>query len=81
MCLCLSSCGQENKNVSFFKNSEAYDLAKAIEKEDVNKIEKLVKKEPKLLEITSSSGSNVLSLCLYIEKFNLFKMSEFTFSS
>jgi ankyrin repeat protein len=48
-------------------------LAKAIEKEDVKEVEKLVKKEPKLLEITSSSGSNVLSLCLYIEKFDLFK--------
>lgn len=68
------SCEKENDNVLFFKNTKAYMLAKAVEEEDLNKIESIVKNDPKLLEITEkTSGSNVLSLSLTIEKFNSFK--------
>lgn len=73
-CLSLTSCGQGSRNISFFKGTEAYGLAKAAEKEDLNKIERIVKENPKLLEVTNpTSGSNVLTLCLYIEKFESFK--------
>lgn len=73
VCLFLVSCEQHNKNVSFFKKTEAYDLAKNVENEDLDKIEKLVKENPKLLELKENvSGSNVLSLALTIENFKSF---------
>lgn len=74
LCLSLTSCGQESKNVNFFKDTEAYKLAQAVEKEDLNEIEKLVKGSPELLNITNeTSGSNVLSLALTLENFEAFK--------
>lgn len=74
LCLSLTSCGQESRNVRFFKDTEAYKLAQAVEKEDLNKIEKLVKENPELLNITNeTSGSNVLDLSLTLENFEAFK--------
>lgn len=74
LCLYLISCGQESWNVKFFKNTEVYELAQAIEKEDLHTIEKLVKENPDLLNITNeTSGSNVLSLSLTLENFEAFK--------
>lgn len=67
------ACAQRNRNVTAFKNTEAYELAQAVSNEDLDKVEQLVKGNPKLLNVVSASGSNVLMLCLYIEKFNSFK--------
>lgn len=72
--LFLVSCKEEDRNVTFFKNTEAYNLSKAVEGEDLDQIEKLVKNKPKLLEMTNSiSGSNVLGLALTLENFETFK--------
>ena len=71
-----TSCTQEVliHNVDFFKDTEAYDLALAIRKNDTVKIEELVKEKPKLLNITNkTSGSNVLALALIIENYDSFK--------
>jgi len=76
LCLCLVSCGQEDvsRNTAFFKDTKAYDLAKAVEKGDLESIEKLVKEDSTLLEFSNPvSGSNVLALCLYVEQFKSFK--------
>lgn len=74
LCLSLISCGQENRNVKFFKDTEAYELAQAVETENLSTIEKLVKENPELLNITNdTSGSNVLSLSLTLENFEAFK--------
>lgn len=70
----LYGCGQENHNVTFFKDTEAYDLAKAIEKNDTLKIEKIVKANAKLLEVyEETSGANALYLALTLENFEAFK--------
>lgn len=73
--LCLISCGQEmNKNVSMFKDTEVFDLAKAVEVSDLKAIEVIVKKDSTLLEMTNpKSGSNVLTLALYTENYEAFK--------
>ena len=74
ICLFLISCKQSSKNVAFFEKTEAYDLAKAVEKEDLEKIEKLIQKNPNLLKVTNDiTGSNVLSLALTLENFESFK--------
>ena len=75
LCLCLVSCGQKsNRYVEFFKETKAYKLAKAIQKEDLKNIERLIKQDASLLEITDPEfGSNVLVLCLDVEKFEPFK--------
>ena len=69
------SCGQKvNRNVDFFKNTKTYGLAKAVQKGELQTIERLVKQDPALLELPNPvSGSNVLVLCLYVEKFESFK--------
>lgn len=75
LCLCLTDCSQEiSRNTSFFENTKAYNLAKAVEKGDTTTIEKLVKNDSTLLNFTNPiTGSNVLVLCLYIEQFESFK--------
>lgn len=72
---CISSCNkEENKNVEMFKNTKAYDLAKAVEFSDIKTIENLVKKDSTLLQITNpKSGSNILVLSLYTESYKAFK--------
>src|SRR5690554_837955 len=75
-CFAFSSCSQstDNRNVEFFKDTKAYGLAKAVYNSDLEKIEELVKKDSTLLSVTNpTSGSNVLELCLYIEKYESFK--------
>jgi len=75
--LWLVSCSQGNvsRNTAFFKDTKAYDLAKAVEKGDLETIEKLVKEDSALLEFSNPvSGSNVLVLCLYVEQLESFKM-------
>lgn len=72
--LFLVSCKQEDRNVTFFKLTDAYDLALAVEKEDLVKIENLVNQDKKMLEIVDPiSFSNVLSLALTLENFDSFK--------
>lgn len=74
ICVLLVSCKQEDRNVVFFKDTKAYNLAKAIEKEDLDEVENLVKSDAKLLEVIDPiSGSNVLSLALTLENFESFK--------
>jgi hypothetical protein len=72
--LSFGSCGQENRNVKFFEETEAYELALFVEKEKLIEIEKLVKGNPKLLSVTNAStGSNVLDLSLTLENFEAFE--------
>ena len=73
--LCMESCGKkDSRYVAFFKETPAYELAKAVEEADLRKIEKLVKRDSTLLEVTEPEyGSNVLVLCLYVEEFDSFK--------
>lgn len=74
LCLSVVSCGQENRNVRFFKGTEAYELAKSVEKENLDTIEKLVKENRKLLSVTNeTTGSNILDLSLTLENFEAFK--------
>lgn len=75
-CFSLSACGQTtgNRNVDFFKETKAYDLAKAVYASDMSKIEKLVKADTSLLSFTNPiSGSNVLFLSIYTEKYDALK--------
>jgi ankyrin repeat protein len=69
----IQACGQRNRSVDAFKNTEAYELAQAVSNEDLAKIEQLVEQNPKLLTVVSAYGSNVLTLCLYIGNFASFK--------
>lgn len=74
ICFLLVSCKHETNNVYFFKDTEAYNLAQAVENEDLDKIEKLVKEDSKILEVVDAiSNSNVLSLALTLENFDSFK--------
>jgi ankyrin repeat protein len=69
----LTSCAQ-NKQVNYFAKTRAFELAKAVSMEDLEKIEKLVKNDTTLLDIANPiDGSNVLSLSLSLEKFNSFE--------
>ncbi|GAA4299303.1 ankyrin repeat domain-containing protein [Nibribacter koreensis] len=69
----IDSYAQSGRNVEFFKDTEAFELAKAVNSENLKRIEKLVKENPRLLSVTSSSGSNVLVLSIYIDKYKSFK--------
>ncbi len=73
--LCMESCGQKgSRNVAFFKDTRAYELAKAVERGALQKIQELVSQDSTLLIVTNTvSGSNVLTLCLYVEQFESFK--------
>ncbi|EIM72006.1 ankyrin [Nitritalea halalkaliphila LW7] len=75
LCLSFMGCGQEtNKNVSYFEGTEAYELAKAVEVNDTQKINHLVEGKSELLDVSNPiSGSNVLGLSLTIENFEAFK--------
>lgn len=74
LCMSVVSCGQENRNVKFFKGTEAYEIARTVEKKNFEAIEKLVKENPKLLSITNeTTGSNILDLSLTLENFDAFK--------
>jgi ankyrin repeat protein len=75
-CLSLSSCSQTlgERNLEFFRETRAYDLAKAVAEADLKRIEQIVKDDTTLLFFTNpTSGSNVLELCLYVEQFESFK--------
>jgi ankyrin repeat protein len=72
--LCLFSCGQESKIVKYFKDTEAYELAQSVEKNDTLEIKKIVKENSNLLEVTNPiSGSNVLDLAVILENYEAFK--------
>lgn len=76
LCLQLSACSQStgNRNVDFFKDTKAYDLAKAVYNSDLDKIEKLVKADTSLLSFSNpTSGSNVLFLTIYTERYEALK--------
>lgn len=73
-CLSLMSCGQESKSVKYFKETESYKLAQAVEKNDAINIKKIVDKNNMLLDITNpTSGSNVLDLAVILENYEAFK--------
>ena len=75
LCICTESCGQKgSRNVAFFKDTPAYELAKAVGSGNLEKIESLVKADSTLLEVTEVVyGSNVLILCIDVEQFESFK--------
>lgn len=69
----ISSCSQD-RNVEFFKDTEAYDLAKAIGNNDTTEITKLITEKPNLINVTAyNTGSNALDLALYLENYEAFK--------
>lgn len=68
-----TGCAQTSRSVALFKDTEAYELTKAVEKNNLRRIEALVKENPTLLEVTSESGSNVLALSVHVENFQSFK--------
>jgi ankyrin repeat protein len=70
----LSSCAQENRYVAAFKDTKAYPLAKAVEREDLDEIERLVRQDSALMEFANPvNGSNVLVLSIDTEKYESFK--------
>ena len=73
--LCMESCGQkENRYVTYFKQTAAYNLAKAIEKNDLEKVEVLIKQDSTLLQLTEPEfGINVLALAINVESFESFE--------
>ncbi len=73
--LLFASCESKySRNTEFFKDTKAYELAKAVERGDTMEIEKLVRKDSTLLNISSPvTGSNVLVLAIYTESFDSFK--------
>lgn len=72
--LSLSSCAQNDRYIDSFKDTKAYELAKAVAKEDLEAIERIVKEDLTLMEFTESTyGSNVLVLSVNIEKFKSFE--------
>ncbi len=75
LCICTESFGQRHSRyVAFFEETQAYQLAKAVEKEDLQEIERLVKEDSSLLEETEPEfGLNVLVMCLYVERIGSLK--------
>jgi hypothetical protein len=74
-CLSLMSCGQESESVKYFKDTEAYELAQAVEKNDTLEIKSIVSKNRKLLEVANpTTGSNVLDLAVILENYEAFKI-------
>jgi hypothetical protein len=72
--LSLISCGQESKSVKYFEDTEAYELAKAVEKNDTLEIKRIASSNIRILKITNpTSGSNVLDLAVILENFEAFK--------
>lgn len=73
--LCTESFGQKHSRyVAFFEETPAYELAKAVEKGDLRKIEELVKRDSSLFEVTEPEfGSNILVTCIYLEQFQSFE--------
>lgn len=71
----ITSCGQDNRYVNYYKGTEAYELAKAIDYADLRKIEVLVKGTPNLLNAfsTSPEGATILDLCIDVEKIESLK--------
>lgn len=74
-CFSLMSCSQESKIVKYFKDTEAYELAQSVEKNDTLAIKRIVSKNSKLLEVTNeTTGSNVLDLAVILENYEAFKI-------
>ncbi|RME56655.1 ankyrin repeat domain-containing protein [Candidatus Parcubacteria bacterium] len=70
----ISSCAQESRYVAFFRDTDAYELAKAVEKGDLEAVEKLIEQDINLLNVTNPvTGSNVLVLAMQVEQFEVFK--------
>lgn len=63
-----------NRYVEYFKDTPAYELAKAVNSGNLNKIEKIVKKNPELLEYNEPNfGINALNLAIDIGNYQSFK--------
>ena len=62
-----------DRHVMAFKKTDAFDIAKACEKNDVAMIEKLIKKNPDAIHTISSFDTNLLQLCNSLEKLQAFK--------
>ncbi|KKK80100.1 hypothetical protein LCGC14_2826860, partial [marine sediment metagenome] len=72
----LTSCKQMeySRNTEFFKETKAYNLAKAVEDGNIDTVENLVKEDSTLLNVNNPvSGSSVLFLAIYVEEFEAFK--------
>ena len=70
---CLGDQGSKNY-IDFFRDTEAFNLAKAVDKEDLYKISELVKANQSLLKVTNSiDGSNVLGLSIHSERYRSFQ--------
>lgn len=72
----LNSCSQERlpKAVQSFEGTKAFELAKAVSKEDLSAIERCVKEDSTLLEFSNpSNGDNVLVLAISLEKIGSFE--------
>lgn len=67
-------CQYHSRDVEYFKNTEAYELAKAVDNEDLPNIERLVKANPKSMEFADPIyGSNVVGMSILLEKYQSFK--------
>lgn len=63
-----------NRYVEYFKDTPAYELAKAVNSGNLNKIERIVKKNPELLEYNEPNfGINALNLAIDIGNYQSFK--------
>ncbi len=69
----LMSLSAEHRHVKAFEDTNGFRIAKACEKNDVVKIDKLVKKNPKSIHAISNYETNLLQLCIDLEKLEAFK--------
>ena len=72
------SCSQTSKKnqkyINLYKDTPVQFLVKAINDNDLTEIDRIVKKNPELLNYTYKKyGSGVLGICLDLEKYNSFK--------
>jgi len=68
------ACDFQPRNVNYFKETEAFELARSVGNNNAEHIKKIVQADPGLMEITNPvSGSNVLSLALFLENYESFK--------
>ncbi|GAB5557875.1 MAG: hypothetical protein SchgKO_20880 [Schleiferiaceae bacterium] len=71
--LTLQGYSQYTKHIEFFKDTEAYELAKAVSAQDIALIDTLVTQNPKAMEVANPiSGDNVLVLAIKLERYKAF---------
>ena len=71
---CNESPQKKQKYIDEFKGTEIEPLVNAIYKEDIKRIDDLIRDKPSLLNYTDSKyGSGVLEICISFEKYDSFK--------